>query len=422
MNPAPTLQLLHAALLDYQRHPGRHAVVRKEPALLFAFVSNILQIAAGRADGEHNEELRRAACTFVRSALIYPDADHYAVLGLGRGCDPATVKEHYRLMMRLMHPDFAAASGTAWPADAATRLNLAYQVLASPAKRAQYDAQLSPASLQPTAKARRAVPPAAAAKPIPRDPRKILKLLAGGFGAAGIAGAAALLLTGGERDTLVQRPVPVLAAVSPPAPAPAPPLQRPAAALPALAAIAPPADLTPPPPASESGSARAAVPPAPVAAATMIAAAPLPAPPLVPARPPELLALPGGVAAPAPQPNTGLTLLEAQPLLATLLQHVESGNGERVLSMLDREARSAPAAQAVSRQVDGLGEGGRPVKLSHVKFRAEPAEGRLFVIGDIQVKGGETAAAPARKLLLRVEFVSRGGAATITGLSAMAPN
>jgi hypothetical protein len=107
-----------------------------------------------------------------------------------------------------------------------------------------------------------------------------------------------------------------------------------------------------------------------------------------------------------------------------LLQHLASGRGDKLLGMLDREARSAPSAQALSRQIDGLGDGARPVKLSNVQFRAEPADGRLFVIGHMQVHTGEAgdSSAIGRKLALRVEFVSRGGAVAITGLSALAGN
>jgi hypothetical protein len=109
-------------------------------------------------------------------------------------------------------------------------------------------------------------------------------------------------------------------------------------------------------------------------------------------------------------------------LLATLLQQVESGRGERLLNMLDREARSAPAAQALSRQLDGLAEGARPVRLSQAEFRAEPAaEGRLYVIGHIRLHSADAGpAAVSKRLVLRVEFMSRDGAVVMTGLSGLA--
>jgi hypothetical protein len=124
----------------------------------------------------------------------------------------------------------------------------------------------------------------------------------------------------------------------------------------------------------------------------------------------------------APTPNAGVTLAEAQPLLATLLQQVESGRGDRLLNLLDRDARNEPAARALSRQLDGLVNGLRPVVLSHVEFRPEPAEGRLYVVGHIRLQAGEAASAIAKKLSLRVEFMSRDGAVVMTGLTALGEN
>ena len=102
---------------------------------------------------------------------------------------------------------------------------------------------------------------------------------------------------------------------------------------------------------------------------------------------------------------------------------MESGRGDRLLNLLDRDARNEPAARALSRQLEGLVNGLRPVVLSHVEFRPEPAEGRLYVVGHIRLQAGEAAAgAIAKKLSLRVEFMSRDGAVVMTGLSALGEN
>ena len=103
-----------------------------------------------------------------------------------------------------------------------------------------------------------------------------------------------------------------------------------------------------------------------------------------------------------------------------MLQHLESGRGERLIDMLDRSARNAPGAQALSRQYDVLVEGMRPVRLSHVEFKAEPADGRLLVIGNIRLQVGEsTIGSTGKKLIVRAEFASRDGTVVMTGLSGM---
>lgn len=152
--------VLASLLLDFQAYPGRYAVVMREPRPLFERATEVLMLAAGRAveglpeEPELETRLREAARFFVRVAMLRPSADHYALLGLGPDFEPATLREHYRLLMRLTHPDFSSSEG-AWPADAATRINLANDVLASPERRRDYDnAKPKRAAWQPPAVAR----------------------------------------------------------------------------------------------------------------------------------------------------------------------------------------------------------------------------------------------------------------------------
>ena len=168
----PDWSSLLPALLDFERSPGRYAVVLREPRPLFEHTLTLLQLAAGRtvdglADLAQNpaqtDELKRAARFFVRTVLLRPGVDHYTLLGLAPGCEADELREHYRLMIRLTHPDFAAGSGEAWPADAATRINQANDVLSSFGRRSDYDAAL--ASAQPVASAA-----AAAAAAVPKMP------------------------------------------------------------------------------------------------------------------------------------------------------------------------------------------------------------------------------------------------------------
>ena len=113
-----------------------------------------------------------------------------------------------------------------------------------------------------------------------------------------------------------------------------------------------------------------------------------------------------------------MTLAEAQPLLSNLLQQMESGLGDRMLNLLERDARSAPSAQALLRYYNSLIDGARPVKLSHVQFKAEPREGRLLVTGFVRLQVGDQATGSnGKELGVQAEFASRGGTVVMTRLA-----
>lgn len=121
---------------------------------------------------------------------------------------------------------------------------------------------------------------------------------------------------------------------------------------------------------------------------------------------------------PSVVPHPGPTLSDAQPVLTQMLQLLESGSGEQLLRLLEADARQAPAAQALSRQYEQLVKGARPVRLLQVEFRGEPREGTLLVTGRIRFHAGEpTIGSHGQRMLLRAEFVSRGGKVLLTGLS-----
>lgn len=427
---------LAAALLDYRHHPGRYSIGRREPAILFASIPEVLQLAAGKSAHDEPAALQPHAAFFVRTALIYPGADHYTLLGLERASDAARIKAHYRLMMRLVHPDFAAGPGADWPSDAATRLNLAYEVLGSPARRARYDEEISPPAAatrpapRPAPHARQ--PIASAPKPPATEPRVLVKWLAGGFGVLGALGVVALVVaSGGDPEHLIRGTPLSRTAVLPllletPGIDPLPDATEMPAAPPGRIGMVPPAPTSAPRIAAASGHPAAVqpepvrvehAPPAPAPAAPPVAiASPAVAPP--PAIAP---AVPAAAAPVAVKPNPGVTLAQVQPLLAALIQQLESGRGDRVLSLLERDARNTPAARALSRQLDGLVDGAQPVTLSNVEFRAEPAEGRLFVTGHVRFHAGDPGTA-VKRLGLRAEFMARDGAVVMTGLSGLGEN
>jgi hypothetical protein len=469
--------VLPAALLDFSHSPGKYQVGMRQPELLFTGLREVLQIAVGRA-GEatpartaESAALRDAARFFVRTALLYPGADHYALLGVDRKVVNSDLKDRYRLMMRLLHPDFSGPGAGNWPADAAVRVNRAYDTLSSAVQRRLYDESLNPMP-GPTAISgpdlRRPRPPIHRMDDDARQSH--FKTLAAVCALAGVALIAVILLGTGSSESvhLVQRarvetdavqiasqepsrsapPSPVarlqeLMAQALPGPAapPATPIGAPgirAAVVspepkrPATFAAAAPQQIarpTPPPLAQvqEARLERVAQPARVALVATppppeprpeqVVATAPTPPPPPTPTAPVLFSAVPAAPA-PKPAPKPGPTLVEAQPLLSQLLQVMESGRGERILNMLDAEARSKPAAQALSRQYDTLVDGARPVRVSHVELKAEPSDGRLLVVGYFRVLAGEQAiGALGKKMVLRAEFASREGTVVITGLS-----
>jgi hypothetical protein len=447
---------VESALLDYHRTPGKYSLLLRRPEILFSSIKEVLLLASGRLpEGEPAPSLaiQRAAGFFVRVALLYPAADHYALLGLDRSADVAAVKERYRQMMRLMHPDFAssAAAGGNWPADAAARINQAYEVLASNAQRSSYDEKLNPTATAPahwSASNHSLTRVRAATKAPALEPRRLLKRIAGAFGILGaMVLAASLLARGPDRESLVQRATPrsppaVVVAQSEASAAPISTVVEPS--MPTepvvLLPVAPPALLEAPPASSVPSKlelmAPAALPRVP-AVQLPLAAAPQAGRMIsvsveTPAQPSATTTLPAASMAQAPaplapvvpvptqsKPNAApaVTLAEAHTLLSTMLQQMESGSGERILSGLDRNARKSPSAQALAREYNGLVEGSRSVKVSNVLLKADPREDRLLVKGQVLLDLGDFGDTHTKALSLEAEFVKRSGAVVMTRLA-----
>jgi len=63
--------------------------------------------------------------------------DHYAVLGVERGASPDQIRAAYRRAARASHPDLHPEDATAL--ERFKRVQVAYEVLGDPARRAAYD-------------------------------------------------------------------------------------------------------------------------------------------------------------------------------------------------------------------------------------------------------------------------------------------
>lgn len=146
-NKAGTGRRIVEALVEFEAKPGRYSLVMREPGVLFDHTRAVLALALGRAvpemgvETDEASQVQSGARFFVRAALLRNGADHYTTLGLWPGFSDNELRDHYRLLMRLTHPDFVG-NDPSWPADAATRVNKAYEVLSSPVKKAEYDQSL----------------------------------------------------------------------------------------------------------------------------------------------------------------------------------------------------------------------------------------------------------------------------------------
>lgn len=76
--------------------------------------------------------------------LATDDEDHYAVLGLERGCSYDDIRKAYRILAKRYHPDVSRNSGHAQSRIKA--LNAAYEVLGDPVSRRDYDRDVDNAS------------------------------------------------------------------------------------------------------------------------------------------------------------------------------------------------------------------------------------------------------------------------------------
>ena len=389
---SPSQPDLVSALIEFKRSPGRYALARRQPQQLFDASRNVMLLAAGRTvpglpsphPTQSAERIQRAAQFFVRTALLRSGADHYTVLGLKSDFEPSDLRDHYRLMIRLTHPDFAGA-GHAWPPDAATRINIANDVLGSSEKRAVYDASL------------RATPPPAEAAPAPRPrpaPRKSLAatlvqlnataphprlqhLLDAGLdlfqrhrpwaltalGGLACVGLMWLLTPSEAENSLVAKRTRTDSKSGTPTPS-SPPVEVDTTALAHVKAWL--AENPQPVAATEPSRQGAAQPIAiPAAQANAIAAnAPASAPSTAPAK---------------------LTMALVQPQLNRLLNGLQSGEGDNVLSALAAEWRDRPAANAFAASYQRVLAGRRIVRLGKVQLRSRALADQLVVDGVVEL-------------------------------------
>lgn len=136
--------------LAMHREPGRTAELRERG--LPDDVGLLIRVAAGESGaldacaestGYPPEHLLDASVFYLQQVLFAPGADPYQVLGVAPDAPQEQLREHYRWLIRWLHPD---RNTDGWEAVYADRVNAAWQQVKTEARRAEYDAQGSHAS------------------------------------------------------------------------------------------------------------------------------------------------------------------------------------------------------------------------------------------------------------------------------------
>ena len=144
LEAAAVADRLKAFIADPQRGAQRYLLGLEPPpagGIVLRFAQGKFP-AALRLTPPEERELRSAADEFVRRVCLGDRADHYQVLCARRDAPPEAIKEHYHLLMALLHPDRQERAADPWPAAGAQRVNLAYATLGDEAMRHDYDARI----------------------------------------------------------------------------------------------------------------------------------------------------------------------------------------------------------------------------------------------------------------------------------------
>lgn len=134
---------LAKVLMDFKAAPGGYALNLGQPVLIFQYLDTVIAWASGKVNGAQavqSDVLQQAAIFFIQRACFRQENTHYDVMGLERKFSPDTLRLRYRALISLTHPD-KNISGL--PANAAVRINKAYETLSDFDIRTQYDASLS---------------------------------------------------------------------------------------------------------------------------------------------------------------------------------------------------------------------------------------------------------------------------------------
>ncbi len=130
------------------RGPARYCAEMGRRTDLAPDADIVLKLALGRrvefvdaalnaADGDG---LRNAAAAFVRQVYLRAEATPYQTLGIESDASSEVIKERFRQLMQLVHPDRHDARAQ-WPDACAAQVNRAYAILRNETTRAKYDGE-----------------------------------------------------------------------------------------------------------------------------------------------------------------------------------------------------------------------------------------------------------------------------------------
>ncbi|MCK0508290.1 DnaJ domain-containing protein [Aromatoleum anaerobium] len=390
------------------------------------------------------DENRRAALFFVEHVLLAYEAGHYRALGLNRDATDDQVREHYRVMMGIFHPDRQGWADSDREKLSA-RINLAHHVLRDAHRRAAYDLERMQArprmsvSIKIVSQAERKRAADAAPTLTEKLPltvrRNFPQYVLGSVALVGFVAVLAVYLNrapaGAIGASRAASKAPA-AVVRPEGAAPvpqAPVQQAPLAAAPAKVAEAVPAKVAEAVPAKAMPAAR---PPVVVDKPLEVAAAPVAAPPPRPLPQPEtqpppveiIPALAVGAPAPASPPAeapvpAGLTVSDAARVLGQFSSSYQLGDIDRFMKLFTDDARSETGRKAqIRKDYEQLFESTQARRIELLDMRWSPdsasARGEGGYLVRIRRRGdaGEEVFAGS----IRMELTRRGQDVLISGL------
>lgn len=118
--------------------PSAHERLPEGMLLLIRIVAgDELALAEARQRSEESGEVVREAAAFYIQQVMFASGSHsYRLLGVDADAPDERIKEHYRWLVRWLHPDRNADE---WEVVYADRVNRAWQDLRTPSRRQRYD-------------------------------------------------------------------------------------------------------------------------------------------------------------------------------------------------------------------------------------------------------------------------------------------
>lgn len=387
--------------------PGAHERLPEGMLLLIRIVAgDELALAEARQRSEEPGEVVREAAAFYIQQVMFASGSHsYRLLGVDADAPDERIKEHYRWLVRWLHPDRNADE---WEVVYADRVNRAWQDLRTPSRRQRYDdlraaeavvagtndARTRSTGEHPVASLRTSQ----AAAPSYDDSaagydalRWLPKLIFGGLGVSAVLALGLLWLLRAPSPEVDTHRV-AAAAEDVPVATERAPAEPPAEAI--TAAATPTIELQPTAPEPAPAEAEAAVPdlnpaatsPDPVASA-IPAAAPAPAKPVVPASPLAKQAPAPSRAAPArtePSIAATMTLRKPAPSVVAAGRDSRRTGAPAPAPAVSTVAQEAPVAIASARRDTPEAEPGLPAIDDRIANRLVGQLSQAYGDGDLQ--------------------------------------